>query len=63
MELKCSAWLILGCFIHHKLKYTPESNQEGPYKLNNSPADVVKKLFELFQVQAETLHLIIGTQV
>jgi len=28
MELKCSAWLIIGCLIHHKWKYMPESNRK-----------------------------------
>ena len=36
---------------------------EGPYKLSNSPADLVKDLIKLFHMQAETLHLIIGSQV
>jgi len=36
---------------------------EASYKLSNSPADIVKNLFNLFHTEAETLHLIICSQV
>ena len=65
MQNKPKYGIKVFCLVDSRMFYTSqmeiyaEKNPEGPYNLSNSPAD----LFNLFHIQAETLHLIIGSQV
>jgi hypothetical protein len=57
------------CVVDSRMFYTSQmeiyagKQPEGSYKLSNSPADVVKSLIKPISHKAETLHLIIGSQV